>query len=66
MFHNAWVRLVGRAVIAGALVFFTQLSAADEPFSQSVLLGAAGAAVLAAVEILTPLNKLIGVSSPKP
>lgn len=53
-------RLIARAVLAGATVFVTTLSAADDPFAKSVLIGALTAAVWAALEVFTPLNRSVG------
>lgn len=63
MLKSPLSRLVGRAIVVGLAVFFGQLAAAQEPFSQSVLIAAATAAVTAALELLTPLNKSVGVGS---
>ncbi len=62
---SGWSRLVVRAVLAGALVFVTTLQAADDPLGRSTLVGAATAAFWAAVEILTPVNRTVGVGSPE-
>jgi hypothetical protein len=60
VFANPWVRFVGRAIIAGLAVGFTSLQAADNPFSSAALWAAAGAAFLAVIELITPLNSLLG------
>ena len=59
LFANAKVRLVGRAVVAGLAVALTQAS--DSDYSSAALKGALTAGVFAAIEVLTPLNSLIGV-----
>ncbi len=59
-FANPVVRLAGRAIIAGIAVGFTALQAADDPFSSAALYAAGGAAFLAAVEVFTPLNGIVG------
>lgn len=65
IFANPWVRLIGRATVAGCAVGFTSLQAADDPFSSAALWAAAGAAFLAAIELVTPLNSLLGAFTPK-
>ena len=56
---NPKVRLVGRAVVVGVSVLVAQLQAADH-WDGALLRAAAVAGVLAAVEVLTPLNQLVG------
>lgn len=58
---NPYLRLVVRAVLAGALVALEALSNADDPLSSAVLRGAIIAGVWAALEYVTPLNRLVGV-----
>lgn len=53
VFGNPWARLAYRAALAGAVVIYY----ADEPLSK----GAWVAAMWAALEALTPLNKTVGV-----
>jgi len=64
IFSNPKVRLVGRAIVAGLAVGFTSLQAADDPFSKAALYAAGGAAFLAIIELVTPLNALVGLSKP--
>lgn len=65
MLNTALQRLVARAVIAGGLAFFGSLQVADDPFSRSALLAAATTALWAALELLTPVNRSVGVGSPQ-
>lgn len=55
------VRLVVRALLAGAAVLVSTLSAGDGTLSVSILTGALSAAGLAALEYITPLNALVGL-----
>jgi len=64
MLHSAWSRLLARAALAAAAVFLATLQAADDPLGKATLLGAATAALWAAVEILTPVNRSVGAGSP--
>ena len=63
--HSAVTRLTARAVLAGLIVFVTTLQTSDDPTAGAVLLGAGISALWAALEILTPLNRTVGVGSPK-
>lgn len=54
-------RLVVRALLAGAAVLVSTLSAGDGTLSVSILTGALSAAGLAALEYITPLNALVGL-----
>lgn len=65
MLRSAVSRLAVRALLAGASVMVATLQASDDPTSRSVLLGAVVAGFWAALEILTPLNRTVGVGSPK-
>ena len=53
LFADARVRLLYRAILAGAVVEFY----ADEPFSKAAIV----AAGWAAIESFTPLNSLVGL-----
>jgi len=55
------VRLAGRALFAGLAVAVAQLQA-DGDFSSAALKSAAVAGALAAFEILTPFNALVGLA----
>lgn len=63
MLKSAWSRLFARALLAGAAVFLSTLQASDDPLGKATLLAAATAAAWAAIEILTPVNRLIGTGS---
>lgn len=63
MLASAWSRLIVRALMAGAITFVTTLQAAEDPFGKAALLGAAIAAGWAAIEILTPVNRMVGTGS---
>lgn len=54
------VRLIGRAVVAALLALLVQLQAADH-WDASILRSALCAAALAGLELVTPLNKTVGV-----
>ncbi len=56
-------RLVGRAIVAGLLSFLALLQASDS-WDWSVVRAGLVGAVLAAVEVLTPLNATVGVNKP--
>jgi len=55
------VRLVFRAVVVGVEAAIAILYVADKPFSTAVLTAAGMAAILAAVEVFTPANMLVGL-----
>jgi hypothetical protein len=63
-FSNPWVRLAGRAIAVGITTAVTQIhnSNGTEIAWQSVVV----AAVLAALEVFTPLNALVGVFKTPP
>lgn len=54
---NPWVRLAGRAAIAGVVAALTQLQGSDGTIAWKAL---AVAAALAFCEVFTPLNPLVG------
>ena len=56
---NPVVRLIARALVAGAAAFVAQLQA-SESWDAALLRSALIAAVLAAVEVLTPVNAVVG------
>lgn len=56
-FKNAYVRLAGRAVLAGAAAALTQLHSGDSTLAWKA---AAVAGALAFAEVFTPLNSLVG------
>jgi hypothetical protein len=56
---NPTVRLVLRAIIAGVLALAAQLQASDN-WDATLLRSGIVAAILAALEYLTPLNQLVG------
>lgn len=55
------VRLIVRAVLAGVVTAGTQLQQATS-WNASLVAGACVGAVLAASEVLTPLNPAVGVA----
>jgi hypothetical protein len=57
---NRYMRLAGRALAAGALAFVVQLQASDGT-SASVIRSCVVAGALAALEVFTPLNSLVGI-----
>lgn len=59
LFANPWVRLAGRALVAGLAAFFVTLNASD--YDASAVQAALVAAALAIVEIVTPLNAIVGL-----
>ncbi|MGH6994192.1 MAG: hypothetical protein ACRD2H_13860 [Terriglobales bacterium] len=59
MFGPAWLRLLERALLAGAATFATNLSS-SATLDRSAVIGAATAAIWVAVEYFTPINHLIG------
>ena len=59
MFSSPQSRLIVRAVLAGIATFAVKLQAG--PLTHAVLVGAVTAAVWAAVEVLTPVNALVGI-----
>ena len=65
MLASPWARLVVRALLAAAAVFVSTLQASNDPLGKATLLAAATAAGWAAVEILTPVNRTVGVGSPQ-
>lgn len=58
VFQNAYVRLAGRAVLAGGAAALTQLHSGSGTLAWKA---AAVAGALAFAEVFTPLNSLIGV-----
>ncbi len=54
------VRLAGRALFAGVAVAVAQIQGSGD-FSSSAIKAAAVAGALAAFEILTPINALVGL-----
>lgn len=58
LLSNPTVRLIGRALVAGVVAALLMLQTADD--WASVWKGAVVAGVLAACEILTPLNPTVG------
>lgn len=65
MFDNPTVRLVLRAIIAGLLALGAQLQASDN-WDGTLIRSAVVAAMLAALEYLTPLNALVGPTKEGP
>ena len=61
MFESPVTRLAGRALLAGLAVFLTTLQTTSGHIGRDVLAGALTSAGLAALEVLTPLNKTVGV-----
>ena len=59
--ENATLRLIGRAAIAGLMAGLAAWQASGGGTTEDVLYGALGAAVLAAAEVFTPLNVLVGL-----
>lgn len=59
-FADARVRLVGRAIVAGLFTAIGMVNQADDPFSAGVWKGAIVAGAWAAIELITPLNALLG------
>ena len=55
------VRLIVRAILAGVVAFATQLQQSTN-WDRSLISGAIVGAVLAAAEVLTPLNATVGVA----
>ena len=66
IFSNPTVRLAGRAIVAGLLVFGTTIQAGGFALDHAALYAAAGAAISAALEVFTPLNAIVGVFKKKP
>lgn len=59
MFNNPYVRLVGRALSAGVVAALTQIHTA--PDGTLAWRSAVTGGALAALELLTPLNKVVGL-----
>lgn len=57
------VRLIVRAILAGVVAAGTQLQQSTN-WDRSLISGAIVGAVLAAAEVLTPLNPTVGVAKP--
>lgn len=57
------LRLILRAILAGVTTFATQLQQSTN-WDRSLISGAIVGAVLAAAEVLTPLNASVGVAKP--
>jgi hypothetical protein len=55
---NPYVRVVGRALLAALLAFAAQVQASDN-IDGTILRSALVGAVLAAAEVLTPLNQTV-------
>lgn len=64
LLSNPWVRLAGRALVAGlasGFVFYRSQAGGSAAWHGAVVAG-----VLAFCEVFTPLNQLVGVFRPKP
>lgn len=55
-FSNPWVRLAGRALVAGGTAAYMQYRTNNVPVTVAVATG-----VLAFAEVFTPLNAVVGV-----
>ena len=66
MFSNAYVRLLGRAVLSGALAAGAVVYASNGNVDKTVLLAAAAAGVHALAEVFTPLNAVVGAFKKTP
>jgi hypothetical protein len=62
--NNPYVRLVGRAIVAGLLA----AAASYQSYGGGTIAwhAIAAAGIMAGLEVLTPLNSLIGVAVKKP
>jgi hypothetical protein len=58
---NPYIRIAGRALLAAVLAFAAQVQASDN-VDGTLLRSALVGAVLAAAEVLTPLNQTVGVA----
>lgn len=62
--NNPYVRLVGRAIVAGLLA----AAASYQSYGSGTIAwhAIAAAGIMAALEVVTPLNALVGISKTKP
>jgi len=63
LLSNPTVRLAGRAVLVGLITILTQIGNSDGSIAWRTILVAGG---LAAAELFTPLNSLVGLNKGQP
>lgn len=66
IFKNPTVRLLGRAIVSGLLVFGATIQANGYSFEKPALYAAAAAAIHAFLEVFTPLNAVVGAFKKQP
>jgi hypothetical protein len=63
MLDSPLARVAARALVVFATTFLTMLAASEDPTGQAALTAAFVGALLAAMELLTPINKSVGAFS---